>query len=65
MKKFEYKIVSMELDKKYKITIDEEGTEAVLTGEGLKGWEAVSTFVKSSLSGYTTPCVLMKRVIPE
>lgn len=63
MKKFEYKIVSAELDKKYKIEIDVEGTEDLLTGEGLGGWEAVSSFTSPTIMGKQQVFFLMKREI--
>ncbi len=65
MKKFEYKIIPVEVDKKYKISLDIDGTEALLTGEGLEGWEAVNVFGDMGLSGRMVTYVLMKRVIPE
>jgi len=65
MKKFEYKIVPVEVDKKYKMLIDLEGTEALLTGEGLEGWEAVNVFSDMALSGRMVNYVLMKRIIPK
>ena len=63
MKKFEYKIIPVELDKKYKIELDVESTEALLTGEGLEGWEAVDTFVGSTITGKANTFILMKREI--
>lgn len=65
MKKNEYKIVPIEVDKKYKVLIDVEGSEALLTGEGLEGWEAVDVFSDMTLSGGKANYVLMKRIIPE
>lgn len=66
MKKFEYKIVPIESKtKNFIVGIDIENTEAILTGEGLEGWEAVSTFAATVHSGQVIPHVLMKRVIKE
>jgi len=64
MTKFEYKIIPIELGK-YNFGVDIEGTEALLTGEGLVGWEAVSTFSSMATSGTMVSYVLMKRIIPE
>lgn len=61
MKKFEYKIVILEVEKKYKINTDLVSSEALLTGEGLVGWEAVGTFQESEIMGKPRTCVLMKR----
>ena len=66
MKKFEYKIIPIELKKvygNYGIGIDIDGTEAILIGEGLEGWEAVSTFTDAAASGQVFTYVLMKREI--
>ena len=63
MKKFEYKIVPIELGK-YNMGVNIEGTEALLTGEGLVGWEAVGTFSSMAASGAMISYVLMKRIVP-
>jgi len=63
MKKFEYKIVTLELESKYKTNIDIVGSEAVLTGEGLEGWEAVSSFQDTDSYGRLRTHILMKREI--
>lgn len=63
MKKFEYKLVAVELEEKYKIEIDVDGTEAMLTGEGLEGWEAVSSMTGMTIMGKQQTFVLMKREV--
>lgn len=65
MKKFEYKIITLEVEKKYKINTDLASSEALLTGEGLLGWEAISTFQESEIMGGPRTCVLMKRELIE
>lgn len=66
MKKFEYKIRPIELKsltKKLKVGIDIESTEAILIGDGLEGWEAISTFNDTGSTGQVFTYVLMKREI--
>lgn len=64
MKKFEYKIVNLELDK-YNVGINLDSSEAILTGEGLTGWEAVGVIRDSTAMGVPKVLVLMKREIEE
>lgn len=64
MKKFEYKIVTLE-NGKHNIGINLDGSEAILTGEGLEGWEAVSTFQSATAYGYLLTHTLMKREITK
>ena len=66
MKKFEYKIVPIELNRiagNYRLGIDLDATEALLTGEGLEGWEAISTFNDTAASGQIKTYILLKREV--
>lgn len=62
MKKFEYKIVSIKRNAMTQ-AVDLDETETQLTGEGLVGWEVISSFDSNDGSYHTTLCFLMKREI--
>ena len=61
MKKFEYKIVSLQKRGMHH-TISTEETEAALTGEGLIGWEVIG-FFDNVEKGKSVTSFLMKREI--
>jgi len=63
MKKFEYKIVSFSKMDMMLNKTSMDDVETTLTGEGVIGWEVISSFENLKASSQPELCFLMKREI--